>query len=457
MTTSFILFGATGDLAGRFLLPAFAHLIDADKLSSMPMNLVGVGKEAWSRAEFRRHAEEQLVRHSEIDEKSRQRLLAALDYQPADVTDQRQVTQAMAKAKGTVIVYLALPAQLFAPVIRAIAVSAKEDTRIAIEKPFGESLESARELNRLLHESFSESSIFRMDHFLGMRTAQNMLALRFANRLFEPVWSREHISRVEIVWDETLGLEGRPSYYDRAGALRDMVQNHLLQLLCYIGMEPPIEARDVHTRKVELLRAVESMTPKAVDVRTVRARYGAGQIGGNTIPAYVEEAGIDPARRTETFVQVVLRIANPRWAGVPFVLRTGKALARDRQEMVVHFKPVSCPAFGQETSIRPNRLRMQFNPDRINLHLNLTGADELFKFHEMSLAKQLSTQAIPAYGQVLLEMIQGHHTLSVRDDETEESWRIVQPILDAWARGHSPLQEYTAGSDGPAEPFIPMG
>lgn len=451
MMPSFILFGATGDLTGRFLLPAFAHLIHADKLSSVPV-IVGVGKQQWDQADFRRHAEKELALHSQVDEKARQRLLACLDYQPADVTEPRQVAVAMTKVDGPVIAYLALPARLFAPVIRSIAAVAREGTRIAIEKPFGENLTSAQALNRLLHESFPEDAIFRMDHFLGMRTAQNMLALRFANRLFEPLWSCEHISRVEIVWDETLGLEGRPSYYDRAGALRDMVQNHLLQLLCYVGMEPPVslDEADVRGLKVDLLRAVERMTPEEVNSRTMRARYGAGQIGENAMPAYVEEEGIDPARRTETFVQLVLHIDHPRWAGVPFVLRTGKALARDRQEMAIHFKAASHPAFGPDASARPNRLRMQFDPDRIDLHLNTTGAEELFSLHETSLGKQLGRQTIPAYGQVLLEMIQGHHTLSIRDDETEESWRIVQPILDAWAQGHSPLREYAAGSEGPA-------
>lgn len=450
MMPAFILFGATGDLAGRFLLPAFAHLIHAGKLPSVP-TIVGVGREPWDQPEFRRHAQEQLAHHGEVDEKARQRLLACLDYQQADVTESRQVRAAMTKVDGPVIAYLALPAALFAPVIRAVAGAAKEGTRIVIEKPFGENLKSAQSLNRLLHESFSEAAIFRVDHFLGMRTAQNMVALRFANRLFEPLWSREHISRVEITWDETLGLEGRSSYYDRAGALRDMVQNHLLQLLCYIGMESPgsLDAGDLRSRKVDLLRAVTSMTPEEVDARTVRARYGAGLIGGKAIPAYVEEEGIDPSRLTETFVQATLHIENPRWAGVPFVLRTGKALARDRQEMAVHFKPVSPQTFGYASG-RPNQIRMNFEPDRIALHLNITGAEELFSLHETSLEKQLGRPTIPAYGQVLLEAIQGRHTLSIRDDETEESWRIVQSILDAWAQGHSPLREYAAGSEGPA-------
>ena len=340
MTPSFILFGATGDLTERYLLPAFAQLIQADKLPSMP-TIVGVGREPWDQEQFRRHAEQQLILHSETDDAARRRLLAGLDYHRADVTDPHQVRAAMAKVPGPVIAYLALPAGLFAPVIRAMAAVAREGTRIVIEKPFGEDLASAQALNRLLHASFSEAAIFRMDHFLGIRTVQNILELRIANRLFESVWSCEHISRVEIIWEETLGLEGRASYYDRAGALRDMVQNHLLQVLCYIGMEPPagIDADDVRDRKVDVLRAVKSMTPEEVHRHTVRARYGAGHIADSAIAAYVEEEGIDPARRTETFVEAAFSIENRRWNGVPFVLRTGKALARDRQEIVIHFKP----------------------------------------------------------------------------------------------------------------------
>ncbi|OQW32296.1 MAG: glucose-6-phosphate dehydrogenase [Nitrospira sp. SG-bin1] len=450
MTQSFVIFGATGDLTGRFLLPAFAHLLHADRLSDAP-TIVGIGREPWDRMKFRRHVEEQLILHSDTDEQARGRLIARLEYQQADITDQRQVETVLGKVKGPIVAYLALPAGLFAPVIRAVATSAKEGTRIIVEKPFGEDLESARALNRLLHDSFSESAIFRMDHFLGMRTVQNLLGLRFANRLFEPLWSCEHVSRVEIIWDETLGLEGRSSYYDRAGALRDMVQNHLLQVLCYVAMEPPLtlDAHDLRSRKVDVLRAVNNMTAEEVHTRTVRARYGAGRIGDRAIQAYVDEAGIKPERRTETFVKVVLYIDNWRWAGVPFMLRTGKALARDRQEMVVHFKPVPHLAFEPGTSVQHNRLRMQFDPDRIDLHLNVTGADELFSLKETALEKQFVRQTIPAYGQVLLDVIHGDQTLSIRHDEAEESWRIVQPILDAWAEGRSPLQEYPAGSEGP--------
>lgn len=452
MMPSFVIFGATGDLTGRYLLPAFAHLLHADKLSGPP-KIVGIGMESWNQETFRRHADEQLVQHSDVEERVRQQLVACLDYQQADITNPRQVREIMAKVSGPVIAYLALPSGLFAPAIEAVAaVRAREmdGIRLVVEKPFGEDLKSAQQLNRLLHEAFPESAIFRMDHFLGMRTVQNILGLRFANRLFEPVWSNQHIQQVEMIWDETLALEGRASYYDRAGALRDMVQNHLLQLLCYVAMEPPVslQADDVRSRKVDVLRAVRDMTPEEVNKQTVRARYSAGRIEGTAIPAYVEEKGIDPGRRTETFVQATLYIDNWRWAGVPFVFRTGKALARDRHEVVVQFKPVPHLAFTLHSSVGTNRLRIQFDPDRIDLHLNVTGADELFSLHETALERELAGQTIPAYGQVLLDIIEGDHSLSIRDDEIEASWRIVQPISDAWAQGQSPLREYAAGSEG---------
>ena len=453
MTThrTFVIFGASGDLTGRYLLPAFAELIQAGKLP-MPVTIVGVAPQKWTADAFRRHAADQLQKYSEADAEAHERLLACLDYRTADVTDREQVAAAVRHVPAPIIAYLALPSALFAPAIAALAPSVKDGARIVVEKPFGEDLESARGLNRLLHESVPETSVFRMDHFLGMRTVQNILGLRFANRLFEPLWSHQHVERVELIWDETLALEGRASYYDRAGALRDMVQNHLLQLLCLVAMEPPLSLgeADLRDRKVDVLRAVKRLTPDEVDLRTVRGRYGAGRIGSRAVPAYVEEHGIDPARQTETYVEVTLFIDNWRWAAVPFFIRSGKALARDRQEVVVHFRPVPHLAFGPELPVHPNRLRIQLSPDRVDLHINVTGADELFSLHEIALEKELARQTIPAYGQLLLDVIQGKHTLSIRDDEAEESWRIVQPILEAWSKGRSPLREYEAGSEGPA-------
>jgi len=450
MNRSFVIFGASGDLTGRYLLPAFAQLIHADKLP-MPLRIIGVSPQPWDRQAFRRHAAEQLAAHSDADPSAHERLLSCLDYRAADVTDAEQVASIVRPLNGRIIAYLALPSALFAPAISAVAAAAERGARLVVEKPFGENLESARSLNRLLHETFPESDVFRMDHFLGMRTVQNILGLRFANRLFEPLWTHQHVERVELIWDETLALEGRASYYDRAGALRDMVQNHLLQLLCLVGMEPPVSLRedDLRNRKVDVLRAVKRLSADEVEQRTVRARYGAGRIGARAVQAYVDERGIDPARQTETFVQLTLHVDNWRWAGVPFLVRSGKALARDRQEVVVYFKAVPHLAFGPDRTVQPNRLRIQLSPDRLDLHVNVTGADELFSLHEIALEKALAPQTISAYGQLLLDVWDGEHTLSVRDDEAEESWRIVQPILEAWTKGKSPLREYSAGSDGP--------
>ena len=272
--------------------------------------------------------------------------------------------------------------------------------------------------------------------------------MRFANRVFEPLWSHQHIERVELYWDETLALEGRASYYDTAGALRDVVQNHLLQLLCLIAMEPPVtfDERNLRDRKLDVLRAVRRLSPKEVERRTVRARYGAGRIGGRDIPAYVEEESVDPARETETFAQVTLMIDNWRWAGVPFVLHTGKALGNERFEVAVRLKPVSHLLFGHEPL--PNVLTLQLVPDRVALTVNINGPGDPFDLERIELDAELAGQDLPPYGRLLSDILEGHPTFSIRGDEAEEAWRIVEPILEGWAQGLVPLLEYPAGSDG---------
>jgi glucose-6-phosphate 1-dehydrogenase len=356
------------------------------------------------------------------------------------------------------VAYLALPPAVFAPTIEALAASGLPDgSRLVVEKPFGEDLTSAQALNHLLHRTVPESAVFRVDHFLGMQTVQNILGLRFANRVFEPLWNGQHIASVEIIWDETLTLEGRASYYDAAGALRDMLQNHLLQLLCLVAMEPPptLDARDLRDHKVGVLRAVRRLTPAAVAAQTVRGRYSAGRIGARVVPAYVEEPGVDPRRGTETFAQVTLAIDNWRWAGVPFTLRSGKALHRERREVAIYFKPVPHLAFGQRTQPQGNVLRLTFDPDRVALGLNINGSGDPFALAPVELDLTLAPQELPAYARLLLDVVRGDPTLSIRDDEAEESWRIVEPILDAWAAGSVPLGEYPAGSTGPANTPVP--
>lgn len=455
MIRRFLIYGVLGDLAARYLLPALSELQAAGALPE-GFSVTGVGLEDLDTEAVRRLLAERLERLAPgMDDSSRDALLPALDYRRGDVTRRDDVTGALGPAGEPVVVYLALPPGLFAPSVEALTPAGlPAGSRIVVEKPFAEDLASAQALNRLLHRAFPEEAVFRIDHFLGKQTVHNILGLRFGNRVFEPLWNLHHVERVEIVWDETLALEGRASYYDRAGALRDMVQNHLLQLLCLAGMEAPrtLGDRDFRDRKADVLRAVRRLSPEEAERWTVRGRYAAGRIADRDVPAYAEENGVDPGRGTETFAQTVLWIDNWRWAGVPFFLRTGKALRRDRTEIAVHFKPVPYPVFGEESVPCPNVLRLELNPDRIALGVNVTGPGEPLALDCVEMERELAPQDLSAYALLLLHVLQGRPELFLRGDEAEESWRIVEPILEAWSAGRAPLLEYPVGSDGPAAP-----
>ena len=279
------------------------------------------------------------------------------------------------------------------------------------------------------------------------------MGLRFANGIFEPLWDRNHIERVEIIWDETLALEGRAGYFDHAGAFKDLIQNHLLQLLCLTAMEAPIalHRRNLRDRKIDVLRAIRRLDAEEVQHRTVRARYGAGRIGDRDVPAYVDEEGVDPERKTETFAQVTLSVDNLRWAGVSFVPRAGKALAGDRVEIAVHFKPVPHLPFQKAGEPRPNVLRVQLGPDRVALDVNINGPYDPFDLEQIELSAGFAPQEFfSAYERIFLDLLEGNTTLFVRGDEAEESWRVVEPILEAWEQELVPLLEYPAGSAGPS-------
>ncbi len=452
MIRRLVIFGATGDLASRKLLPALARLHEVGRLPG-GLAIVAAAREAWDTSMMRAHMTERLAQHAaDIDPASRHAVVSALVYHRADAGNPTDVERVLGEAREPVVVYLALPPSVFEGAVRAVAgLRLPEGSAIVVEKPFGENLESARRLNRLLRGAFPETAVFRMDHFLGMQTVQNILGLRFANRVFEPVWNRGHVERVEIIWDETLALEGRAGYYDAAGALRDMIQNHLLQLLCLVGMEAPasLHERDFRDRKIDVLRAVRRLSPEEVLHRTFRARYEAGRIGERRLPAYAAEAGVDPSRQTETFAQVSLSIDNWRWAGVPFLLRTGKALARDRREIAIHFQPVPHLVFGRETDPTPNVLRLQLDPDRMSLGVNINGPGDPFELDSVELDRDLGPQEMSAYARLIMDVLEGDPTLSIRGDEAEESWRIVEPILDAWAAGRVPLGSYPAGAESP--------
>jgi glucose-6-phosphate 1-dehydrogenase len=263
------------------------------------------------------------------------------------------------------------------------------------------------------------------------------------------VWNGTHISRVDITWYESLGLEGRASYYDRAGALRDMIQNHLLQMLALVAMDPPrsLDERDLRDRKVEVLRGVIPPKPEEMAKLTRRARYTAGKAGGKELPSYVDAEGVDPARETETYAEVTFRVADWRWAGTPFRLRTGKAIGKERREIAVYFRTVPHTPFDDRD--RPNVIRMTLSPDSLSLGLNLNGEGDPFDLERVTLESTFPTQELPPYSLLLREVVLGDATLSIRGDEAEQLWRIVEPVLDAWARDEVPMEEYPAGSEGP--------
>ncbi len=452
MTLKLVIFGASGDLTSRYLMPALAQLTGAGHLPK-DVEIIGTARDEWDTREYRERMGRALERHAaEIPKKARESLISRLSFRQSDIGDPRQVEKAVGKLSGPVVSYLALPPFLFPAAVEALAaLDLPRDSRIVVEKPFGEDLKSARKLNDLLHRVFPEEATFRMDHFLGHQTVQNILGLRFANRIFEPVWNHHHIERVEITWDETLRLEGRAGYYDSAGALKDMIQNHLLQLLCLVAMEPPpaFHERDLRDHKVAVLRSVRSMSRKDVWRDTLRARYGAAKVGGRRLPAYADEKGVDPGKETETFAQVTLRIDNWRWSGTPFILRSGKALAKNRREILVHFHKVPHLPFSPDDPPTRNVLRMELIPDRLALLMNINGPGDPFDLECIELDRDLAPQVLSPYARILMAVFDGDPTLSIRDDEAEECWRIVEPILAAWKKGKPPLLEYPAGSDGP--------
>ena len=453
MIERLVVFGATGDLTARYLLPGLAALHATGRLGGR-FELAGAGRQDWDTEGFRRWAADQLDRHGgEFPAASREAIVSASSYHQADVGDVASVAAVIA-GEGPSAAYLALP-----PAVFPIAVTTLHEaglppgSRIVLEKPFGEDLDSAVELNRLLADALPEPAVFRVDHFLAMTTVQNVLGTRLANRMLEPVWNSTHIDEVDIVWDETLALEGRAGYYDGVGALRDMLQNHLLQLLCLVAMEPPVSLgeRDLRDRKVDVLRSVRPLTDADVQRRTRRARYLAGRIGDRRVPAYVDEEGVDPSHGTETFAEMELELDNRRWPGTIFRLRTGKALGRDRMEVAVHFRSAPHLPVGFGGEALPNMLRFGLDPECLTLDLTGVGA-RAETLVPLELTAEIDPPELPAYGRLLLDVLNGDAALSIRGDEAEESWRVVEPVLAAWSKDLVPLLEYPAGSDGPDAP-----
>ena len=403
-----VVLGARGDMTGRLLLPALVRLAGAGQLPA-EMQVVAMDRDAGDDDAYRDHARQKLDAHlPDRDEKATEAFLERLSYRQADVTSADALRKALDGLASPMAVYLALPNVLFRPTLEALSQAGlPPHATLVVEKPFGTDLDDAKELNALIARSFDERDVFRIDHFLAKQTVLDVLGLRFANRIFEPVWNSEHISRVDITWYESLGLEGRANYYDRAGALRDMIQNHLLQMLALVAMDPPrsITDRDLRDRKVEALRAVVPPKPEEMAKATRRARYTAGTVGGKDLPAYADAEGVDPSRGTETYAEVTFKVSNWRWAGTPFRLRTGKAIGQERREIAVYFKTVPHEPFDDRD--RPDVLRFTLSPDAISLELNLNGEGDPFDLERVTLDSEFPTQELPPYALLLKEIAEG--------------------------------------------------
>lgn len=447
-----LILGASGDLTGRLLLPGLARLVSRGRADGL--TLVGAGSDDWTPDQWLERLEESFADATSQAGASGRRELKQIrestSYHQLDVTADGQLAGLLAQLEGPVAVYFALP-----PRVSQLACEALDPgqvpagTRLVMEKPFGSSEASARQLNETLAALVPEDHIHRVDHFLGKATVLNILGLRFANTFLEPVWNRGHIEKVEIVFDEDLALEGRARYYDGAGALRDMIQSHLLQIMALMAIEPPasVDERDLRDAVATVLRASSIKAPYAKSTR--RARYTAGSIGGRTVPDYAKEEGVDAARGTETLAEVVVEIDNWRWQGVPFILRSGKALGFKRKEAVVTFRPVPHLPRGFTGVDSPNQLRIGFGPDTLQFDVDVNGPGDVLSLDRATLQAELSGSELLPYGEVLEGVLTGDPLLSVRADTAEDCWRILEPVLKAWARDSAPLEEYAAGSDGP--------
>lgn len=447
-----IILGATGDLTARLLLPGLAHLVARDHLGSL--TVVGVGSSDWSDEQWQGRMRESFAETAQESDENARALLEAIardaQYRRADVTARGALAELVAAAEAPVAVYFALPPTVTIEACEGLTpADLPEDTRLVLEKPFGHDLDSALALNRTLAALVPEEQVFRVDHWLAAPTAVNLLGLRFANIVLEPVWNSRYIDRVDIIFDEDLTLEGRAGYYDATGALGDMIQSHLLLVMGLVALEPPasLGERDVREAIATVLRASEIDADLVASTR--RARYTAGDIDGREVPNYIDEPGVDPERGTETLAEVRVSINNWRWSGVPFTLRSGKSLAGRRRQIVVTFKPVPHLPKGFGGRETPSRVLIGLSPETLEFEFDVNSPGDVFTLDRAVLRTKLPESELPPYGQVLEGVFAGDPLLFVRDDAAVECWRIVEPALEAWKRDEVPLEEYQAGSLGP--------
>ena len=467
MSFDLVLFGGTGDLAWRKLLPA---LFQAFRHGTLPKDgrILGIARDDLTAEQYR-----QLIRQrfEGVDLAKRPspeefaRFAELLQFQRLDLSkpdDYARLKERLAQRNAEIVLmYLATAPSLFTTVCEQLAAAGLNTphTRIVLEKPLGHDLASNREINETVRRVFREDQIFRIDHYLGKPSVQNLFALRFGNALFEPLWRRENISNIQITIAEDLGVEKRGAFYDNTGALRDMVQNHALQLVCALAMEPPIsaDADAIRDEKLKVLRSLRPWTPEAITQFAIRGQYGPGSVGGELVPGYRQEQGVSPESTTETFVALRAVIASWRWAGVPFYIRTGKRLAARDAHIVVNFRAAPHAIFKTPLGAA-NRLVIHLQPrDGLQLHLLAQGQEN--RRHTQSLApvhldldfdKRFGSERVGAYERLLLDVIDGRLNLFVRSDEQEAAWRWVEPLLEAWQGNDTDLRPYAAGSWGPS-------
>ena len=446
--TTLLILGASGDLTRRLLLPGLGSLLKVEP--DREVRVLGADRNEMSPEDWADRVRESFV-EAEAPQASIDRVVGRTAYRRVDALDEDQLRDLLGSVPGALVIYFALPPHVTVEVCALLErIGVPEGTRLAMEKPFGHDLASARELNEQATRVVPEEQIHRIDHFLGVNTVLNLLGLRFANRIFQPLWSRAHIAKVEIEYDEDLALEGRAGYYDKAGALIDMTQSHLLQVLAMFAMESPasMDPEEMRSLKANVLRAVRLWGD---DPRTAsrRARYTAGSIGDRDVPDYVGEEGVDPALGTETLAELVVEVRNQRWAGVPFVLRSGKALGVPHKEITVTFREPAHIPDGLRDCGAPDQLILELRPGAVSLDVSVNAEGDPFDLEQARLHTALGQPRMRPYGEVLAGILDGTPLLSIRGDAAELMWKIVGPVLAAWRADEVPLEEYPAGSQGP--------
>jgi glucose-6-phosphate 1-dehydrogenase len=468
-----VLFGASGDLAKRKIIPA---LYEMARLKLLPEQfaLVGYSRTEMDDAAYRkdcRSAVEKFARTKPIDQDVLKRLESSLYYHAGDYGDQKSYEALAAKLKeidgkhatgGDRLFYLSTPPNTFEPIIKGLGANTKilgtGWQRIIIEKPFGRDLASARNLNQLLHNSFAEDQVFRIDHYLGKETVQNLMVMRFANAIFEPIWNYKYIDHVQITVSETLGVGSRGGYYDKSGATRDMVQNHMFQLMALCAMEPPtaLDAISIRDEKVKVFRSVRPIRPKSVDDFTVRGQYTAGEANGEKTAGYLKEKDVPADSSTETFTAMKLFIDNWRWSGTPFYLRTGKFMPEKLSEIIVRFRSPPMTLFQKqcESPVYPNDLVIRVQPEEgIGLRMNgkVPGGALQIKPVRLDFEYKTTFNVEPpeAYERLIHDAMVGDQTLFIRGDEAEAAWAVIDPIETGWRDSGKKPEQYAPGTWGP--------